>query len=247
MPTGFDVWAPQFDGWRGPADLREIEAIHELLGGARRVLDAGGGTGRYAEPLVRLGHRLTLFDRSQPMMKEASKKGLVSLVRGDATRLPFSNGSFDGVLFVEMLHLVNDWARAVHEMGRVAVGPIVAVVRERVPDHRKVYLKTRTEMGMPTGKLDEGVRALVRMLPPLEVREVWRTQKRVDLEEPIRSQESQAAKLGEPLFPEVARAALSKVVRKYGSTTVDQVETVEVARWEAGAFQSFTPPPVPHR
>lgn len=237
MPTGFDVWASQFDGWRGPPRAEEIDAILDFLEGRTKVLDVGGGTGRYALPLVQRGHQLTLLDRSGGMLREAAKKGLGRVVKGDASRLPFSDVSFEAVLFVEMLHLVRDWVGAVREMGRVTSGPAVAVIREREPDHRRIMIETRAEMLGPLGLLDEGVRALCRMLPPGSIRTVWSTEKRVDLVEPMRAQEMSAVRLGEPQHPEVVEAALAKVVKAYGSTEVLQVETVRVAKWEAGAFR----------
>ncbi|MDE1820634.1 MAG: class I SAM-dependent methyltransferase [Euryarchaeota archaeon] len=241
MTRGFDLWATQFDGWRGPAKPEEIDALHEILGESLTLLDVGGGTGRYADPLARLGHHPTIFDRSGPMMWEARKKRLDRLVRGDASRLPMRDGSFDAVLFVEMLHLVPDWVGAVHEMGRVGSDKVVAVIREREPDHRRILLETRAEMGMPTGLLDEGVRALVKMIRPKEVRTAWTTRTKVDLVEPMRRQEVQAGNLGEPRFPDVVQAAIAKVVEAYGSTKVEQVETGKVALWDPASFRSFTP------
>ena len=246
MPDGFDQFASQFDARRGKAREDEIRALHDLLYSEDTVLDVGGGTGRYAAPLSALGHRMTVIDRSRGMLMEASKKVLLC-VQGDTAWLPFKNEAFDAVLFVEMLHLVEDWTKAIHEMGRVTPGPIAAVVREREPDHRRIYLETRAEMGMSTGRLDEGVLALCRMLSPSVTREVWKTEERVDLEERIRLLESQATQLGEPVHPEVARTAVAKIVEAYGSSMVTQTETVKVAMWHARDFRGFTPPVVNSR
>lgn len=239
MPNAFDEWAPKFDGWRGPAKESEVLALDELLPPGDDLLDVGGGTGRYALALAQRGHRVTILDRSIGMMKEAEKKGVVRTVLGNASHLPFQDRAFPAVLFVEMLHLVDDWVGAVHEMGRVSAGAVVALLRERAPDQRKIYLETRAELGFPTGRLDEGVRALYRMLPPESVREVWQTRTMVDLEERMRGLESQAPGAAPP---GVLESAVAKARRELGSTVVEQAEAVKVARWPGSALRAFEPP-----
>jgi SAM-dependent methyltransferase len=233
----YDDEAAFFDGWRGLPGDDEVAGLLDLLHGRRSVLDVGGGTGRYALPLAQAGHVLTLADRSRGMLQQAHRKGLDRLVRADAADLPFGDRRFDAVLFVETLHLWKDWAGGVREMGRVTDGPVVAVIKERVPDPRKIYLETRTEMGHPTGLLDEGVRAFYRMLPPETVREVRVTRREVDFEEVIGGIEKQ----GHP-EPGVHEEAIRRVRGRFGSTRVEQVETVKLARWSSGALRAFRPP-----
>lgn len=242
MTTGFDLKAKEFDRLRGAPAQNELATLLHLLADAKSVLDVGGGTGRYAEPIARAGGMVTIFDRSAPMLHEAEKKGLTRLARGDAAFLPFRDGSFDAVLFVDLLHHVADWARAIRDMGRVARSSVLAVSPERSPNARFIYLTTRARMGKPTGRLDEGVHAILRWLPPAEVVEVRRKVERVDLAMVIREMEFDPAHPDQPRFPEVVEAANQKLVRDFGSTTVEQVESVKVARWDAAAFRDFRPP-----
>ncbi len=249
MPSGFDVLAPHFDGWRGPAGTDEVDALTKLLGPSRTVLDVGGGTGRYATPLQERGFRVTVVDPSLGMMGEARKKGVRACVAARAECLPFGEACLDSALFVEMLHLVPKWVDAVHEMGRVARDRVVALVKERVPDGRRIYLENRARVLGPTGRLDEGVRAFRRMLPPAETIHVRTTTQRVDLAEVVDGYEKQgyltAAAEGRvpkelpPGIEEVLRAARQEVRDKFGSGPVEQIERVDAIMWPSEALRNF--------
>lgn len=101
-----------------------------------RILDIGGGPGRYALYLTGLGYRVTLIDLSQRSLDFALEKAtaagiyLPSPIRGDATLLPDRVGAieddltglFDAVLLMGPLyHLLarEDRAAAVAEAHRV--------------------------------------------------------------------------------------------------------------------------------
>ena len=68
-------------------------ALHVAPG--RRLADIGGGTGNYALALRQEGWDPVVVDRSPEMLARAEAKGL-SIVRGDAQRLPFLPETFDG-------------------------------------------------------------------------------------------------------------------------------------------------------
>jgi SAM-dependent methyltransferase len=99
-----------------------------------RILDVGGGPGRYAIHLTRLGYRVTLFDLSQRSLdlalEMASREGVYLLppVHGDAMALPDVIGGeattelYDAVLLMGPLyHLLtaHDRLAAVREAYRV--------------------------------------------------------------------------------------------------------------------------------
>ena len=71
---------------------------------------------------------MAVLDRSRGMLVQAKGKGLTHTIRGDAARMPFRGGAFDGAFFVLLLHLVNDWVGAIHEVGRVTRGPVAAIL-----------------------------------------------------------------------------------------------------------------------
>lgn len=91
-----------------------------------------GGSGMDAEWLARLGIRPTILDMSQEALARAriraERHGFqATLVRGDASRLPFSDQSFDLALVHDGLHHLNTPYRALGEMARIARYELVAV------------------------------------------------------------------------------------------------------------------------
>src|SRR5437879_13162053 len=96
-----------------------LATMEKLLGGYESILDVGVGTGRYSEPLTVRGLPIVGVDISASMMAKAREKGLEDLVRGDAHHLPFLDRSFDAVIFVLFLHIVQVWVTVLREIGRV--------------------------------------------------------------------------------------------------------------------------------
>ena len=103
-----------------------------------RILDCGGGPGRYAIHLAQLGYQVTLLDLSANNLALAHEKAqdagvhLAEYVHGNALDLSrFAGGTFDAVLLLGPLyHLTNeeDRRQAVHEARRVLKpgGPLFA-------------------------------------------------------------------------------------------------------------------------
>src|SRR5262245_876138 len=97
------------------------------LSGARRVLDLACGPGIYARRLSHDAPAATIvgMDLSWPMLRYAARKSRASnlanltLVRGDATNLPFPDSAFDAVNCCGALHLFPDVGRVLREVHRV--------------------------------------------------------------------------------------------------------------------------------
>jgi ubiquinone/menaquinone biosynthesis C-methylase UbiE len=72
------------------------------------LLDAGCGSGLYAEALVGQVGRLTAVDLSEGMLTRAGAKiassGRSSLIRASIASLPFADNSLDAVMFNQVLH-----------------------------------------------------------------------------------------------------------------------------------------------
>jgi ubiquinone/menaquinone biosynthesis C-methylase UbiE len=90
------------------------------------VLEIGGGSGAMAAEVLRKYPevRLTVTDYDDDMVDMASHHlaafgNRADAKRADATRLPFPDDSFDGVLSFIMLHHVIDWEAALAEAARV--------------------------------------------------------------------------------------------------------------------------------
>ncbi|WP_418771541.1 class I SAM-dependent methyltransferase [Halobacterium yunchengense] len=121
-----------------PADRGHLaRGLAAADGRVERVLDVGGGTGRAARALARDtaetdGKDVTVVDASGEMLAGARDRGL-PVVRGDAGRLPFADGSVDAVVVVDALHHFPDRDAAVRDAARVLRPGGVLVVRDFDP------------------------------------------------------------------------------------------------------------------
>jgi SAM-dependent methyltransferase len=128
-----DREAERYDGLIG-REFAPYQATHTAepwarrlaAAGVRHVLDVGGGTGRTALPVARAGARVVVLDTSRGMLRVARRKaalagldGLVTVVVGDAERMPFRCCSFDAVVCQGVLHHLPDVGRALAEVDRV--------------------------------------------------------------------------------------------------------------------------------
>lgn len=107
------------------------------VGPADTVLDVATGTGAVATELVRrTGCTVIGVDQSAEMLAEARRAvpERVSLVLGDAERLPFPDASFDGLTVTYLLRYVDDPARTLAELARVVrPGRTIASLEFAVP------------------------------------------------------------------------------------------------------------------
>jgi SAM-dependent methyltransferase len=116
--AGYALWARTWDATPSPVVALEhrvllprIERFH-----ARRVIDVGCGTGRWASPLAAIG-----VDISPAMLAiAADKPGLRGrLAAADATALPIRTAAADLVLCTLTLGHVRSPLAALHELSRI--------------------------------------------------------------------------------------------------------------------------------
>lgn len=121
--------APEWDRLRSlhaPEDKVQ-GAVLEALGGkpVRNLLDLGTGTGRMLQLLAPRAERAVGLDASHAMLSVAranlERAGLtrVELRQGDIYAPPFGRGSFDLVVVHQVLHYLDDPARALAEAARL--------------------------------------------------------------------------------------------------------------------------------
>lgn len=85
----------------------------------QRVLDVGCGTGVMLHEFPQSGAELYGLDLSSLALSYTRRRGLVNLVRGDVTRLPFTTGGLDLVLALDVIEHVAADAFCVRELARV--------------------------------------------------------------------------------------------------------------------------------
>ena len=131
MPgVSFDRAASFYDATRAlPAGVTEQirDQLIQALGIRPdwRMLEIGVGTGRIALPFIQAGYTYWGIDISAEMLKilQAQQPNTpsqhVTLMRGDVMKLPLRTHSFDMLLSMHVLHLVDDWRQTLHEAMRV--------------------------------------------------------------------------------------------------------------------------------
>jgi len=148
-----------------------VEAPHPIISRARlrsvlapepgeRVLELGVGTGYYslelAEWLAPEG-RLDLFDLQREFLDQtmaaAGERGLANLVatQGDATALPYEDGSFDAVVLTAVLGEIPDRAAALGEIRRVLKPDGRLVVGELFGDPHFTTRRSLERLGADAG------------------------------------------------------------------------------------------------
>ncbi|GAB3146145.1 class I SAM-dependent methyltransferase [Micromonospora sonneratiae] len=117
--------------------LRTWDVLSRVLPTApAKVLDVGGATGVYAEPLAAAGYTVHVVDPVPEQVAAAGRHPGVTAAVGDARALPAADGSTDAVLLLGPLyHLVSrvERVQAWREAARVVRpgGPVVAATISR--------------------------------------------------------------------------------------------------------------------
>jgi ubiquinone/menaquinone biosynthesis C-methylase UbiE len=80
---------------------KETEILEEIFmeNKSKKILDAGGGSGRIAAPLSEAGFDVSILDSSHDLLKEAKAKDSLKIVEGDIREVPVKNNEFDAVTY----------------------------------------------------------------------------------------------------------------------------------------------------
>jgi SAM-dependent methyltransferase len=100
---------------------RTRDLLDLLPQGRSSVLDIGARDGHFSKLLAERFHSVTALDIVTPSFKDSR----IEIVRGDITRLPFQDDSFDCVFCAEVLEHIPAVEKACSEVARVARYDIV--------------------------------------------------------------------------------------------------------------------------
>jgi SAM-dependent methyltransferase len=133
----FDRVAHRYDDTRG-GSIRggRIGAdVHRWLAPGP-VLEVGVGTGLIAAEMAARGHSVLGVDLSAPMLARAQARLPGRVLLADALALPVPDGALGSVVFVAVLHLLDDLRLALTEAARVLTrdGRVVIVHGRSVHD-----------------------------------------------------------------------------------------------------------------
>lgn len=129
----YDEKSPTYDGVFDLVYFRIYDALtwkylepHIPLGSEALVLDAGGGTGRWAVRIAKMGCKVVLLDSSEGMLGIARDKvnkegvqGRVVVEKGDIRKLNYDDETFDLVLCEHTLFVFEEPDVVVREFARV--------------------------------------------------------------------------------------------------------------------------------
>lgn len=124
-----------------------------------RILDAGGGGGKYGVRFAERGHHITVLDLSPGMLEQAracfDRRGLLTHATfevGSILSLPFADGAFD-LVFCEgdpVSYCTSRYGEAIRELCRVAAPGAFVVLGV---DNRENYFRGALQSEDPAGAL----------------------------------------------------------------------------------------------
>jgi demethylmenaquinone methyltransferase / 2-methoxy-6-polyprenyl-1,4-benzoquinol methylase len=160
LPRAYDRMGALLSFGQDPRWRRAlVDAIDPHPG--QRVLDVATGTGLVASALARRGAEVVALDQSEDMLARARERlrkhpalaRKITLVRGEAERIPYPDDEFDALSFTYLLRYVDDRLATMRELARVVKpgGPI-AMVEFGVPGRPALRAAWRlyTRIGLPT-------------------------------------------------------------------------------------------------
>jgi ubiquinone/menaquinone biosynthesis C-methylase UbiE len=117
MTNIFNQYFRQYDDWYKKNKytyLSELKLLSRLIPKAKKGLEIGVGTGRFAEPLgIKYG-----IDPAEKMLEIAAKRGIV-VRQAAGENIPFEDNTFDYVAIIITLAFVKNPKKVVQEALRV--------------------------------------------------------------------------------------------------------------------------------
>ncbi|OGS41475.1 MAG: hypothetical protein A3K67_04045 [Euryarchaeota archaeon RBG_16_62_10] len=247
MGLSFDRIADRYDSTRGyPENIMEdiLGALEGVLRKDDLVLDAGVGTGRFAQPLQARGFDVVGVDISPRMLRKAREKGTEDILRADVCALPFGGSVFGTALSVHVLHLISNWRCALQEISRVTAREFVSVAfnREESPaeELRRFYDDACEELGFKVCHPGLRERELPEILPPDTSRTIVTHEHPIDVEDMISDFETRTYSSQWTVPDEIHERAIERLRERYGG--VEQImghERISLITWDIGRVRRF--------
>lgn len=227
--------------------MRDIlHALNKQLGKDELILDAGVGTGRFAQPLQDEGYRVVGIDIADRMLRKAREKGVSDTVRGNLLFLPFRDLAFDRCISVHVLHLITKWKCALAEIGRVTKKEFMSVAfnKQESPaeEIRRSYDQACEELGFTVKHPGMRERELPDMLPPDFIEPIVVHEHPIDVKHMIEEFEMRTYSSQWTVPQDVHEQAIQKLKERYEG--VDQalgLEKISLIVWSAEKLRQFAP------
>jgi 2-polyprenyl-3-methyl-5-hydroxy-6-metoxy-1,4-benzoquinol methylase len=88
----------------------EFEFIKKYLGDGKSILDIGGGSGRFAIPLIELGYGVTVVDKDSEALEILQQRShAVKCINSDFINAEIV-GLYDNVIAIEVLYYFDDYS-----------------------------------------------------------------------------------------------------------------------------------------
>ena len=109
--------------YNGKANRRTTDHVASLMDEGDRVLECACGTGMFSVKIAPRVKELTATDFADGMLKRTKRKCKrfenVTAENADITNLRFEDGTFDKAVAANVIHLLDDPAKAITELKRV--------------------------------------------------------------------------------------------------------------------------------
>ena len=251
----FDRIAERFDATRWYPDetwKAVIEAIAGALDKEKRILEAGVGTGRFAEPLQARGFNITGVDISDRMLEKAREKKVEDLLKADLCALPFRDHVFAQAISVHVLHLIKGWKCALAEIARVTTGTFVSVgfMKEESPaeEIRNLYDEACKQLGFALHHPGIHERELPELLAPDSEKLIATLERPVDVKKLIEDYESRTYSLQWSVPEDVHTQAIQAMREECeGIETVMGKERIVLLEWDMKRIRKFSKGEEPYR
>ena len=248
MSVSFDRIADRYDTTRGYPDQIMTDILRALDKELRKedcILDAGMGTGRFAQPLQARGYRIVGVDIAQRMIGKAKEKGVENLLRADLLALPFQDLAFDKTISVHVLHLIKNWKNALVEIGRVTKEEFISVAfnREESPaqEIRNAYDRACEELGHSMKHPGMRERELPDVLRPDIVEPIVLHEHPVDVKSLIQEFETKTYSSQWNVPEDIHEQAIELLKEQFGELEhVQGIERISLIMWNADKLRNLT-------